>query len=76
LGKEEARKDEDNFLNEIQILLKEKDYMVCRFCNTIAYGNGNCHCGKSFKTDDNWVFCFELFLKELKQQLSSDEEKE
>lgn len=56
-------------LEMVKKLLKNKDYMVCKFCNVIAYGDGNCHCGKSFKTDDNWIFCYSLFEEELKKNL-------
>ena len=34
------------------------EYIICKKCGTIAYGDGNCHCGKN-----NWVV-WEFDVKE------------
>jgi len=60
---------EKEIMKKVIKLLKNKDYICCKFCKTIAYGDGKCSCRKSFKTDENWIFAIDLFKEELKKEM-------
>ena len=67
LAKEEQNKKIEELLNKIVLAERKYDlnfseYIICKFCGTIAYGNGDCHCGKN-----EWTFWEMDFNKKIKQ---------
>jgi len=68
---EYGKMKQKELLNEIVKVERKYDltfaeYIVCEKCGTIAYGDGNCHCGKNdWKV---WGFDLREKIKEIKNE--------